>query len=175
MVELKKLHGKGGEKGQTWFGRLSKYLSSGKSLVVLSLVLFLGFGGLFYVDGEVKRDAERLHVLTFNAERILNADRDMTAAVRLAASLESDRYILKYQNTQDTKYALLEENTRIIESERIREAMDKLIDIQGVVEDAESEAIALIDEENWESRAKEVSKLLLLHQCHRQRKDIIMV
>ncbi|MFA9562907.1 MAG: PAS-domain containing protein, partial [Nitrospirota bacterium] len=105
-----------------------------------------------------KRDAERLHVLTFNAERILNADRDMTAAVRLAASLESDRYILKYQNTQDTKYALLEENTRIIESERIREAMDKLIDIQGVVEDAESEAIALIDEENWEEALELVTE-----------------
>ena len=45
---------------------------------------------------------------------------------------------------------MLEENTRLIESERIREVMDKLIDIQGEIEDTESEAIALIDEENWE-------------------------
>jgi len=158
MEELKKLHGKGGEKGQTWFGRLSRFLSSGKSLVGLSLLLFLGFGSLFYVDGEVKRNAERLYVLTINAERILNANRDMTAAVRLAASLESDRYILKYQNTQDTKYALLEENTRLIENERIREAMDKLTDIQGEIEDAESEAIALIDEENWEEALELVTE-----------------
>ena len=113
------------------------------------MVLFFGFGGLFYFDGEVKRNAERLHTLTVNSERILNADRGMTAAVRLAASLESDRFLLNYQNSQDTKYALLDENARLIENERIREALDKLVDIQGEIEDAESEAIALIDEENW--------------------------
>ena len=137
-------------RNRTWLGYLSRFLSSGTSLVGLSVVLFVGFGGLFYFDGEVKRNAERLQTLIVNSERIQNADRRMTAAVRLAAALESDRFLLNYQNTQDTKYALLDENTGLVTNARVREALDRLVDIQSEIEDAESEAIALIDEENWE-------------------------
>ncbi|MBT3360608.1 MAG: PAS domain S-box protein [Rhodospirillales bacterium] len=136
----------------------SRFLSSGKSLVGLSVVLLLGFGGLFYVDGEVKLNAERLRIMTINAERILNADRSMTAAVRLAASLESDHFLLNYQNTQDTKYALLEENARLQKNEHVRQAMGKLVDIQDEIEGTESEAISLIDQEKWEEALELVTE-----------------
>ncbi len=139
-------------------GAFMRFLGNGKSLVGLSVILLIGFGGLFYADGEVKRNAERLYTLTINAERILNADRSMTASVRLAASLESDRFILNYQNIQDTKYALREENARLLKNEHIRQAMEKLVDIQGEIEHAESEAIALIDEEKWQDALELVTE-----------------
>jgi hypothetical protein len=78
-------------------------------LLVVSLVLLGGFAGLFFVDTKVKKSAQRLHVLTINSERILNADNASTTAVRLAASMKSERYIHNYQDFQDTKYSLLSE------------------------------------------------------------------
>jgi PAS domain S-box-containing protein len=138
--------------------KLSKLLSSSNSLLVVSVVLLLAFGGLFYADSAVKKNAERLHVLTVNAERILNADRAGTAAVRLAASLESERFVLNYQDIQDSKYSLLEENLKYLENEKVRQALGKMEEIQSDIEDAETDAIGLIDEENWEEALELVTE-----------------
>ncbi len=70
---------------------ISRILSSSISLFVLSVVLLIAFGGLFYADGKVKKSVDRLHNLRINAERILTADLRSTTAVRMSASLQSDR------------------------------------------------------------------------------------
>lgn len=124
-------------------------LSGGKTLLVLSVFLLVAFGGLFYVDGEVKKNSQRLATLILNAERIQNLDTKSASSVRLAAGLQSDRYIMNYQDLQDAKYALLEENLQYIQNDRVRASLDKMEEVQGDIEDAESEAIALIDEEAW--------------------------
>ena len=90
--------------------KLTRALSSTRSLLVLSALLLLTFAGLFHADRELRLDAERLHNLTLGAERILNADRDATNAVRLAASMRSDRYLLNYDDFLDSKYDLLDEH-----------------------------------------------------------------
>ena len=133
-------------------------MSSSISLFVLSIILLIAFGGLFYTDREVKRSVERLHVLTISAERILTADLRSTTAVRLSASLQADRYVLDYQDFQDTKYDLLEEISRYPQSEKIRKAFSQMVDVQEAIEDAESEAIALIDEEKWEEALELVTE-----------------
>ncbi len=137
---------------------LSKIFSSSISLLVVSLVLFVAFGGLFYMDGEVKKGASDIQHLTINAERILNADLSSTTAVRLAASLQSDRYILNYQDFQDMKYSLLVGFTAYAQSDKVKEAFAQMEDVQQDIEDAEAEAIALIDDEQWEEALELVTE-----------------
>ena len=138
--------------------RISKLLSSSRSLLAVSVVLMLAFAGLFYVDTNVKDSARRLQVLTVNAERILNADRSNTVAVRLAASLQSDRYIVNYQNIQDAKYDLLKENLQLYPGKKVQSLLKKMENVQGEIEDAESEAISLIDDEKWEEALELVTE-----------------
>jgi PAS domain S-box-containing protein len=126
-------------------------LSGGKTLLFLSVFLLVAFGGLFFVDRVVKENSHRLATLTLNAERIQNLDSRSASSVRLAASLRSDRYIINYQDLQDAKYALLEENLGFIQNDRVRESLAEMEGVQGEIEDAESEAIALIDEEEWDA------------------------
>jgi PAS domain S-box-containing protein len=142
-------------------------LSGGKALLVLSVILLVAFGGLFYIDGEVKSNSRHLALLTLNAERIQNLDSRSTSAVRLAASLRSDRYIINYQDLQDAKYALLEENLKHLQNDKVRALLAKMEDIQGDLEDAESEAIALIDEEDWENALE-----LVTEPAYRRQKGI---
>jgi len=137
---------------------ISRILSSSISLLVVSLVLFIAFGGLFYLDDEVKKGAHNLQNLTINAERILNADLSSTTAVRLAASLQSDRYILNYQAFQDNKYALLTGFSKYAQSDQVKEAFSQMEDVQQDIEDAEAEAIALIDEEMWDEALELVTE-----------------
>lgn len=129
---------------------LSKLLGGPTSLLVLSVFLLLAFLGLFYADGKVKEDAARLHALTINTEHILNADRAATAAVRMAAGLQDDRHVLNYQEIQDDKKARLAENLKFLNNEIIRQALKSMANIQGDIEDAELEAIGLIDKEKWD-------------------------
>ena len=146
---------------------IATVLSSGKTLLLLSVFLLIAFAALFYVDRQVKESARRLSTLKINAERIQNLDSAGTSAVRLAASLESDRYIISYQDFQDAKYALLEENLKFIENATIREALEEMEEVQGDIEDAESEAIALIDEEQWEDALE-----LVVEPAFRRQKGI---
>ena len=129
--------------------RISRILSSGKGLLVVSIILLIAFGGLFLADRTVKMHAGHLHVLTVNAERILNADRAATTAVRLAASMQSGRYVLNYQDYQDAKYSLLEEIVGLHQDKSVNEALAKMVDVQQEIQEAEAEAIAFIDEEKW--------------------------
>lgn len=126
--------------------------------MVLSIVLLMAFGGLFYIDGRVKSNAQRLTILNINAERIRNLDRTGTSAVRLAAASRSPIYIQDYQDHQDAKYALLKENLRHQQNQKVRVSLGKMEEVQGDIEDAESEAIALIDEERWEAAYELVTK-----------------
>ncbi len=128
----------------------SKLLGSRVSLLVVSVVLLLSFGVLFYADRQVNENLARFNALTVNAERILTADLRSTTAVRLAASLRSDLYIRDYQDFQDTKYALLEEIANLEKSPRVQQFLSKTEDVQGDIENAEAEAIALIDEKRWD-------------------------
>ena len=137
---------------------ISRILSSGKSLLVLSIILLIAFGGLFLADRTVKMHAGHLHMLTVNAERILNADRSATAAVRLAASMQSDRYVLNYQDFQDAKYSLLEEIVNLHQDKSVNEALAKMVDVQQEIEEAEAEAIAFIDEEKWPDALEQVTE-----------------
>jgi len=137
---------------------ISKIFSSSISLLVASLILFLTFGGLFYVDGVVKKNTHDLQTLSLDAERILNSDLSGTTAVRLSASLQSDRYIMNYQDIQDTKYALIEDVAKFRQSETVRQAFSKMEEVQQDIEDAESEAIAQIDDENWEEALELVTE-----------------
>ena len=130
---------------------IATILSSGKTLLILSIFLLIAFAGIFYVDRQVNQNAQRLSTLTINAERIQNLDASGTSAVRLAAGLRSDFYILDYQDVQDAKYALLEENLKLLENPRIRRALATMEEVQDEIEDAESEAIALIDEQQWDA------------------------
>jgi PAS domain S-box-containing protein len=130
-------------------GIVSRILSSSRSLLVLSLVLLGAFGAFFYAQSQVKVTSDKLNELTINAERILTADLRSTTAVRLAASLQSDRYILNYQDFQDAKYDLLARISRQKKSEKLRRAFSAMENIQAEIEDAEAEAISLIDEEKW--------------------------
>jgi PAS domain S-box-containing protein len=136
----------------------SRILSSSKSLLVLSLVLLAGFGGLFYAQSEVRHSVDRLGKLTINAERILTGDLRSTTAVRLAASLQSDRYILNYQDFQDAKYDLLSAISTQQKSGKLKQAFLAMEEIQSEIEDAEAEAISLIDEEKWEEALELVTE-----------------
>ena len=89
-----------------------------------------------------------------------------TSSVRLAASLRSDKYIVRYQKHQDAKYALLVENLSFQQSDKIRAALDKMELLQDEIEDAESTAIALIDEERWDEALK-----LVIEPSFRRLKD----
>lgn len=131
-------------------GSISKLLSNRASLLVLSVVLLLSFGVLFYADRQVTENLTRLNALTVNAGRILTADLQSTTAVRLAASLRSDLYIADYQGFQDTKYALLEEIAGFEKSPTVQQFLSKTEDVQGDIENAEAEAIALIDQQEWD-------------------------
>ncbi len=126
--------------------------------MVLALVLLFAFAGVFYADNLVKKSVTRLHDLEIKAERILTADLRSTTAVRLAASLQSDRYVLNYQDFQDAKYTLLQEIAGFQKSDKVRDAFSKMEDIQLEIEDAEAEAISLIDEEEWESALELVTE-----------------
>jgi len=139
-------------------GRLSKLLGGSTSLLVLSVTLLLAFIGLFYADAKVKESARRLHILTINTEHILNADRAATAAVRMAAGLQDDRYVLNYQDIQDSKKARLAETLKSLENEKIRQALKSMEDIQGDIEDTETEAIELIDAEKWDDALELVTE-----------------
>ncbi|MBT6095950.1 MAG: PAS domain-containing protein [Rhodospirillaceae bacterium] len=137
---------------------ISKILGSGISLIVLSVVMLAAFAVLFYADDAVKKSQAQLNTLTINAERVLTADLNSTTAVRLAASLQSDRYILNYQDHQDTKYALLEEISGFQKSDKVHEYLSRMEDVQADIEDAESEAISLIDDEKWEEALELVTE-----------------
>ncbi len=128
------------------------------SLMVLALVLLFAFAGVFYADGLVKKSVTQLHDLEIKAERILTNDLRSTTAVRLAASLQSDRYVLNYQDFQDAKYTLLEEIAGFQKTAKVRDALSQMEDIQSEIEDAEAEAISLIDEEEWESALELVTE-----------------
>jgi len=129
---------------------ISTILSNRASLLVLSVVLLLSFGFLFYADRQVNENLRNLNALTVNAERILSAYLQSTTAVRLSASLQSDRYIANYQDFQDTKYALLEEISRFEKSPKVEQFLTQMEDVQGDIEDAEAEAIALVDQQEWD-------------------------
>jgi len=129
---------------------ISTILSNRASLLVLSVVLLLSFGFLFYADRQVNENLRNLNALTVNAERILSAYLQSTTAVRLSASLRSDRYIANYQDFQDTKYALLEEISRFEKSPKVEQFLTQMEDVQGDIEDAEAEAIALVDQQEWD-------------------------
>ena len=146
---------------------ITAVLSGGKALLVLSVILLVAFGGLFYVDRGVKENSKHLAMLKINAERIQNLDTRSTNAVRLAASLRSDRYIINYQDLQDAKYELLEENLRHVQSDEVRASLTKMEEVQGDLEDAESEAIALVDEEKWEDALE-----LVTEPAYRRQKGI---
>jgi len=137
---------------------VSKTLGSGTSLIVLSVVLLASFGALFYADDAVKKSQQTLGKLTIDAERILAADLNSTTAVRLSASLQSERYVLNYQDYQDTKYALLDEVSKFQVSDKVREYFKRMEDVQADIEDAESEAISFIDEEKWEDALELVTE-----------------
>ena len=146
---------------------ISRVLSSSRSLLVLALVLLLAFGGVFYADNQVKHSINQLHDLTIKAERILTADLRSTTAVRLAASLKSDRYVLNYQDFQDAKYAFLKEVSKFRKSDKVRDAFTKMEDIQAEIEEAEAEAISLIDEEKWDEALE-----LVIEPAFRRQKGI---
>jgi len=137
---------------------ISRVLSSSISLLVLALVLLFAFGGVFYADNQVKHSVSQLHDLTIKAERILTADLRSTTAVRLAASLQTDRYILNYQDFQDAKYVFLKEVSKFQKSDKVRDAFAKMEDIQAEIEEAEAEAISLIDEEKWDEALELVTE-----------------
>ncbi len=137
---------------------ISKILGSGISLVALSIIMIGAFGGLFYADDVVKKSQARLNTLTINAERVLTADLNSTTAVRLAASLQSDRYVLNYQDHQDTKYSLLVEISGFQKSGKVREYFSRMEDVQADIEDAEADAISLIDDEKWEQALELVTE-----------------
>ena len=124
----------------------------------MSIVLLIAFGGVFYADTQVKQSVQRLNILGVDAERILNADFAGTTRLRLAASLEADRFVLDYQDYQDTKYALLTEIAKFPKSAKVEAAFAKMVDVQGDIEESEAEAIAFIDEEKWEEALELVTE-----------------
>ncbi len=138
--------------------RMSKILGSGVSLIVLAVVLLASFGALFYADDALKKSRHALSSLTIDAERILTADLNSTTAVRLAASLQSERYVLNYRDYHDTKSALLAEVAKFKTSDKVRGYFSRMEEVQADIEDAESEAISLIDEEKWEDALEIVTE-----------------
>ncbi len=136
---------------QRLIDKTTRLLGNSRSLLILSLVLLLTFGGFFYVDTALKEGADRFHTLTVNAERILNADGSATTAVRLAASLRSNRYLLNYRDFLDSKYDLLDENLDLLGSGDVRTILDSAAAAQSQIEATEEQAIALIEEERWDA------------------------
>ncbi|MBT7768870.1 MAG: hypothetical protein HN705_02710, partial [Rhodospirillales bacterium] len=138
--------------------RLNRILGNGVTLVILSIVLLVSFGVLFYTDGVVKKNLAHLNQLTIDAERILTADIRSTTSVRLSASLRSDTYVSNYQDFQDTKYALLSKISKLPKTESVKKFFSEMEDVQGDIEEAESEAIELIDEGKWDAALKRVTE-----------------
>ncbi len=131
------------------FKPVSKILNSSTSLFLVAVVFFVVFFVLLYMDGELKKDLEDLNILTISAERVLYLDNAGTTGIRLSAGLRTDEYIQNYQDLQDDKYEVLNDFFDHSQSEQVKDAFFKMAEIQEDLEDMESEAIGLIDENNW--------------------------
>ena len=88
-------------------GKLLAIIGSSRSLYTVTLIMLLAFVFLFYIEQEFRLQQQTLHTLEINAEKIVSAEEDASASVRLAASLRSKRFIFNYENTAARKVRLL--------------------------------------------------------------------
>jgi len=131
------------------------WLVSRHSLFVLSVLMLASFAAFFYAAWKYKNDATNLRVLSIDIERILTANDATATAVRLAASLKNESYLLTYEDQLKTRTILQRNCLKSVTNEEARQAFQEMSDLEaGIVVD-EHEAIVLMEQGKW-SEALEI-------------------